>query len=78
VAKPRDPVQIAKSIYDQFLTKNDPDSVPSEPQPDIPNPKAQAAGRKGGLVGGNARAKSLTPRKRRQIAKKAAKARWNS
>ena len=79
MAKRRDPVQIAKSIYDQFLAKNDPDSVVrSEPQPDIPNPKAQAAGRKGGLKGGKARAAALTPRKRTQIAKKAAKARWNS
>jgi hypothetical protein len=76
VAKPRDPVQIAKRIYDQFLAKNDPDSVPSEPQPETPNPKAQAAGRKGGKIGGKARAAALTPRKRKQIAKKAAKARW--
>jgi hypothetical protein len=78
VAKPRDPVEIAKTIYDQFLAKNDPDSVSSEPQPDTPNPKVQAAGRKGGLVGGKARAAALTPGKRKQIAKKAAKARWNS
>lgn len=77
MAKRKDPVEIAKNIYDQFLSKNDPDSVPSEPQPDTPNPKAQAAGRKGGLVGGKARAANLTSRKRRAIAKKAAKARWN-
>lgn len=73
-----DPVQIAKNIYDQFLTKNDPDSVPSESQPETPNPKAQAAGRKGGSKGGKARAAKLSPGKRRQIAKKAAKARWNA
>ena len=39
-------------------------------------PSAVRAGRLGGLKGGRARAASLTPRKRKQIAKKAAKARW--
>ena len=38
-------------------------------------PKA-IAGRKGGRIGGNARAAVLTPERRRQIAKKAARARW--
>jgi hypothetical protein len=32
--------------------------------------------RQGGLKGGKARAKALSPAKRKQIAKKAAKARW--
>jgi methenyltetrahydromethanopterin cyclohydrolase len=44
--------------------------------PTIKNPAAVALGRLGGLKGGPARAKHLTPKKRRQIAKKAAKARW--
>ena len=34
--------------------------------------------RKGGLKGGKARAKKLGPRKRRAIAKKAARARWRT
>jgi len=34
--------------------------------------------RRGGLKGGKARAKALSPTKRKQIAKKAAKARWGS
>jgi hypothetical protein len=33
-------------------------------------------GRTGGLKGGKARAKKLSPRKRKEIAQKAAKARW--
>jgi hypothetical protein len=33
---------------------------------------------KGGKAGGAARAKALTPEKRRQIAKKAARSRWGS
>lgn len=41
------------------------------------NPAAVALGRLGGLRGGNARAEKLTPEKRKEIAKKAAKARWN-
>jgi hypothetical protein len=34
--------------------------------------------RKGGVKGGKARAKSLTPQRRRAIAQKAARVRWSS
>lgn len=34
------------------------------------------ANRKGGLKGGKARAKALSPEKRKEIAEKAAKSRW--
>ena len=55
------------------------DGLPVEPKPKPEKvPAAVRAGRLGGLKGGKARAKSLTPRKRRAIAKKAAKARWKS
>lgn len=37
-----------------------------------------ALGRKGGKIGGKARAKSLTPERRRAIALKAARARWDA
>jgi hypothetical protein len=40
------------------------------------NPAAVALGRLGGLKGGAARAAALSPKKRSQIAAKAAKARW--
>lgn len=40
------------------------------------NPAAVALGRLGGLVGGHARAKKLSPAKRKKIAKNAAQARW--
>ena len=36
----------------------------------------KALGRAGGLKGGKARAEKLTPERRREIAKKAAEARW--
>ena len=42
------------------------------------NPAAVALGRLGGLKGGRARADKLSPRKRSQIAKKAALARWET
>lgn len=42
------------------------------------NPNAVALGRLGGLKGGKARANKLTPEQRREIAKKAAQARWKS
>ena len=40
------------------------------------NPAAIARGRAGGLLGGPARAKKLSATRRRKIAKKAAKSRW--
>jgi hypothetical protein len=41
------------------------------------NPNAVALGRLGGLKGGKARAAKMTPEQRKEIAKKAAKARWS-
>jgi len=40
------------------------------------NPAAVALGRRGGLVGGKARAEKLTPERRKEIAKAAAAKRW--
>lgn len=40
------------------------------------NPAAVALGRLGGLKGGKARAKKLTPEERKAIAQQAAKTRW--
>lgn len=48
----------------------------STPKP-APKMSKKYAGRLGGLKGGNARAESLTPEQRKEIAKKAAEARWN-
>jgi hypothetical protein len=67
----KDTQQLARSVLDQIA----PDA---EPKPDAPekNPAAVALGRLGGLKGGKARAASLSKRKRSEIAKKAAAARW--
>jgi hypothetical protein len=40
------------------------------------NPHAVALGRRGGLKGGKARMASLTDTQRRELARKAARARW--
>src|SRR5258708_38625005 len=50
--------------------------LPAEQPESGKNPAAVALGRLGGLKGGTARAKSLSARKRSEIAKKAAQRRW--
>ena len=53
----------------------------AEPQADPDegkDPAAVSLGRRGGLKGGKARAKKLSPEKRSEIARKAAKARWSN
>ena len=42
------------------------------------NPHAAALGRLGGLKGGPARASALSPERRREIARRAARKRWGS
>ena len=46
------------------------------PEKPTKNPAAVALGRLGGQKGGKARAAKLSPEQRREIAKKAAQARW--
>jgi hypothetical protein len=75
MAKSKDPVEIAHGIFDEFLSKHDPESVTEKP-PEGKDSKRQAAGRAGGLKGGVVRAEKLSSRKRKTIAKKAAQARW--
>jgi len=52
------------------------DESPQEEPETGKNPAAVALGKLGGKKGGKARAESLTPEKRKEIAQKAAKARW--
>ena len=73
--RPRDPVELGKLVGD-ILTGQVEDSAPTPPVDPNKDPAAVELGRKGGLKGGLARAKSLTPNQRREIAKKAAAARW--
>ncbi len=68
--RPRDPAQLAKLIMD-IATGEVKDEVE-----DKRNPVAVDRGKKGGAKGGKARADSLTPKRRKAIAQKAAKTRW--
>jgi len=75
--KKKTPVELNKLaafIVDQ--TTNE-EAVPEE-QAEQPtkNPAAVALGKLGGLKGGKARAESLTPERRKEIAQAAAKKRW--
>jgi hypothetical protein len=74
--RPRDPNQLAYRIMLES-TGQAKKFNPTEAKPNDPakNPHAVALGRLGGLKGGVARAAALGPRKRSQIAAKAAKAR---
>jgi len=66
--RPRDPVQLAKQVFD--IATGDAEDTVSESKR---NPSKRRAG---GLKGGKASAKNLTAEQRRTIAAKAAKARW--
>lgn len=67
----RDVNQIAAGILAQAIGEL-PETKPTGEK----NPAAVALGRLGGQKGGKARADALSPAKRKQIAKKAAAARW--
>lgn len=73
---PTDINQLAASIVAQATGTMDVQTLNSQPKEK--NPAAVALGRLGGLKGGKARAESLTAKKRKEIAQKAAKARWKN
>lgn len=70
--RPRDTNQLAKLIAD-IATGEATDPDPDEGK----DPAAVALGRKGGLKGGKARAEKLSNERKAEIARKAARARWN-
>jgi hypothetical protein len=64
-------------VVQQATGQVEPKSEEAEPAPiEGKNPHAVALGRLGGLKGGKARASKLTPEQRKEIARKAAEARW--
>jgi hypothetical protein len=71
--RPRDLNQWAKHMVDLAT-----DAVHEDDPNAGKDPSAVAKGRKGGLKGGKARAKSLRQEQRSEIARKAAKARWKN
>jgi hypothetical protein len=67
---PADENRAAKSVIDQI------DQLTSDQPEQVKNPAAVELGRRGGLKGGKARAAAMTPEQRKEVAKKAAEARW--
>ena len=67
--RPRDTNQLAKLIVD-VATGERKDTITDEP--------VNKFARAGGLKGGKARAASLSPQQRSEIARKAARARWSN
>jgi len=67
--RPRDPNQLAKLIVD-IATGEAEDTVSAKKR------AVDVRGRSGGAVGGKARATTLTPAERSDIARLAAQARW--
>jgi len=63
--------QIAHAVVEAATDESEPVE-----QPDTRNPAAVALGKLGGQKGGKARAEKLTPEQRKEIAQKAAQARW--
>ncbi|MBM4275338.1 MAG: hypothetical protein FJ134_12885 [Deltaproteobacteria bacterium] len=68
--RPRDLSLLAKKLV-EIATEGEPAEEPSDK-----NPHAVALGRLGGKKGGKARAAKLSPEERKEIARKAARARW--
>jgi hypothetical protein len=66
--------QLAKAIVDLSVGEAPPEVDPDEGK----NPAAVALGRLGGAKGGKARAAKLSAARRKEIAKKAAAARWKA
>lgn len=65
---------LAKSLVEK-ATKEPSEKKPSEEKSEK-NPAAVALGRLGGLKGGKARAEKLSAKRKKEIAQKAARARW--
>ncbi len=72
----KDPNALARFILEQATGEAPAEEPEAKPEPQK-NPAAVALGRMGGLKGGAARAKKLSKKRRAEIAKKAARARWS-
>lgn len=81
---PRDANQLAYEIVRQSTEESEEEPKEETPTPNEPPAKERSPiseylaeiGRRGGLKGGRARADKLSAKKRQEIAKKAAEARW--
>ena len=70
-----DPNVVAFRVIQEATRDDEEPETPPEP-PTEKNPAAVALGRLGGKKGGKARAAALSPEQRKEIAQRAARARW--
>lgn len=75
-SKERDFTVTARRVVEQAIGEQL-NGEPLDPANECKNPHAVALGRMGGKKGGKARAEKLSPKKRKEIAVLAAKARWH-
>lgn len=73
---PKDPNQLAYEIA-RLSTEEEKPKDPQEAAQQAISEYLALIGKKGGLKGGPARAKKLSAKKRKEIAKKAATSRWS-
>jgi hypothetical protein len=73
--RPRDPAQLAKLMID--IASGEVEDRKPAPSLEGKDAAAVSLGRRGGLKGGRARAAKMPPERRAEIARKAAKARWD-
>jgi hypothetical protein len=75
-SKDHDFVTVARRVVEQAIGEHL-DGTPLDNPDEGKNPHAVALGRLGGQKGGVARRDQLSPKRRREIARKAANARWS-
>lgn len=75
--RPRDVNALASQIVDEATNEATNEAQPVDPDAGK-DPAAVELGRRGGLKGGPARAASLTPEQRSELARRAANKRWNA
>jgi hypothetical protein len=76
-SKPKRPRDFNSRAFQSVAILTGTAPPPEAPEPEDPLKAAAAElGRRGGLKGGRARAEKLSPKKRSEIARKAARARW--
>ena len=75
---PKSDEDVNEAAFDivKKATKKTKKTPPDKPKASAKNPAAVALGKLGGLKGGPARAKKLSKKRRSEIARRAARARW--
>jgi hypothetical protein len=75
-SKSLDTVQNARRVVLESVGEAEPTQEPEKPSRSLISRVMAEMGRKGGLIGGKRRLETLSDRRRSQIARQAARARW--